>query len=182
MATEPLTDEILLLRIKEGDHNAFAILVTRHNIKFYNLAFRYMASREEAEDVVQMCFLKLWENPDIWQEEKGAKFTTWFYRIIVNTCLDKHKRHKTIDVNEEFEVADERDNQEISAAKNQEQKLLAGAIKSLPKRQKTALILCFYEELSQQEAADIMKVNIKALQSLVMRAKATLKDKLKNYA
>lgn len=181
MATESPKDEILLKRIKEGDSSAFATLVRRHNEKYYRLSYRYMANREEAEDITQMAFIKLWENPNIWNPGKGVKFTTWFYRIVVNLCLDKKKKHDAMPMPEEFEISDDSNNQEDSSAAKQEGRLLKQELALLPDRQKTAMILCFYEERSHDEAAEIMKVNVKALQSLIMRAKTTLKEKMKRY-
>lgn len=181
MAAESLTDEELLRQVQEGNSSAFAALVRRHNIKFYSLAYRYLQSREEAEDMIQSAFLKLWERPDMWQAEKGAQFTTWFYRVIVNMCLDKKKKRYDISMPENFEISDGRANQEKNSLKKEEQVAVKSQISLLPKRQKTALILCVYEELSHKEAAEVMKLSEKALQSLLMRAKTTLKKQMKKY-
>ena len=87
MARESPDDESLLARVGEGDGPAFAMLVRRHSDRYYRLAYRYTARREEAEDIVQAAFIKLWETPDIWDPRRGAKFTTWFYRVVVNLCF-----------------------------------------------------------------------------------------------
>lgn len=181
MTQLPPTDEQLLEQIKDSDRHAFAELVKRHSTKFYHLAYRYMNNKEDAEDMVQTAFLKLWERPDLWQEKKGAKFTTWFYRVIVNMCIDKTRRHHELPLMEDFEISDGRENQERRLTKKQEYLLVQQKIAGLPKRQKTALILCVYEELEQKEAAKIMKVSEQALQSLLARAKATLKEQVSKY-
>ena len=181
MATESPDDEILLNEIKKGNGSAFAVLVKRHSGKYYGLAYRYTASREEAEDIVQTAFVKLWENPYAWNPQKGAKFTTWFYRIMVNLCLDRRKKRKAFIISESFEARDENQNQERDVAGNEEKELLAKEIAALPSRQKAALILCFYENLSHENAARAMNVSVKALQSLLMRAKTTLKRKMQRY-
>lgn len=175
------TDEDLLSRIQEGDSLAFAELVKRHSTKFYALSYKYLLNREEAEDLVQSAFLKLWERPDMWRANSEAKFTTWFYRIVVNMCLDIKKKHTPLAMPENFEAVENGDSQEKLTLKNERQQVLQVNIASLPKRQRTALILCVYEELSHKEAAAIMKVGEKALQSLLSRAKATLKQKMKKY-
>lgn len=174
------SDEQLLIYIKEGDTSAFAELVKRHSQKFYHLAYRYTTSQEEAEDITQLAFLKLWENPYKWQPERGAKFLTWFYRVVVNLCLDKNKKKKSTQLADYHEIVDDRNNQEDSAIKNEQQKLLEIAISKLPNRQKTALILCFYEEVSNKEAAQIMKVSLQSLQSLLIRAKQSLKKSVQD--
>jgi len=181
MATELPDDEYLLLQIQEGNNTAFAALVKRHSAKYYNLAFRYMINRESAEDIVQTAFLKLFENPEIWNPTKRVKFTTWFYRIVVNLCLDNKKKYKTVQLPEIFEICDGRPHQEEKALMQEAQSLLAAEIASLPDRQKSALILCFYEDMSHKEAAEILAVSVEALQSLLMRAKETLKIKMKEY-
>ena len=92
-------DHELLARIQAGSRDAFAALVQRHTERFYRLAYRYVQNREEAEDIVQDAFLKLWEDPGRWQPERNSKFTTWFYRVVVNLCLDwqKKKRPSALD-------------------------------------------------------------------------------------
>jgi len=71
-------DNELLSLIQNGSSQAFSTLVERHTQRFYRLAYRYLQSREAAEDVVQDAFIKLWENPALWQPEKNSKFTTCF--------------------------------------------------------------------------------------------------------
>jgi RNA polymerase sigma-70 factor, ECF subfamily len=174
-------DQELLALIQDGSHQAFAELVERHTERFYRLAFRYVQNRETAEDLVQDAFLRLWENPAIWQPDRNSKFTTWFYRIMVNLCLDWQKKKRPIQLDEDMPLADERESADEAMIRMQEQRLLENEIAALPERQRTALNLCFDEGLSNQEAAEAMGVNLKALQSLIMRAKTTLKERMKAY-
>ena len=178
--TSPLDtneDTKLLAEISKGSHGAFAALVRKYSTRFYAVAYRFLGSRQDAEDIVQEAFLKLWERPDMWSPDRNIKFTTWFYRVITNACLDLRKRKSALPMAEDMEFADERSSQEELLGNYEAATLLEGAINALPARQQVALNLCFYEELSNQDAADIMGVNIKALQSLLMRAKSTLKGK-----
>jgi len=175
-------DEELLALIQHGSQEAFSVLVHRHTERFYRLAYRYLQSKETAEDVVQDAFVKLWEDPGRWQAERNNKFTTWFYRVVVNLCLDWQKKKKPLELgDQELSMADDRDLPDIAMIHAQEQKILEKEIAALPERQRTALNLCFDEGLSNQEAAEVMGLKLKALQSLVMRAKTTLKERLKNY-
>lgn len=115
----------------------------------------------------------------MWDPSRGAKFSTWFYRIVTNLAIDKMRRKKAIPVGDVIDVfSDTRDSQETELYEKEKQGALEGAIQSLPERQKTALNLCFYEGLSNREAADIMGVSVKALESLLVRAKGALKDEL----
>ncbi len=174
-------DHELLALIQDGNGQAFAMLVERHTERFYRLAYRYLQSKAAAEDVVQDAFLKLWENPALWQPERNSKFTTWFYRVVVNLCLDLRKRKGPVALDEEMPLIDDREPVDETMVKIQEQKALEREIAALPERQRMALNLCFDEGLSNQEAAAVMGVKLKALQSLVMRAKTTLKERMKAY-
>jgi RNA polymerase sigma-70 factor (ECF subfamily) len=171
-------DNELLSLIQNGNSQAFSTLVERHSQRFYRLAYRYLQSREAAEDVVQDAFIKLWQSPALWQPEKNSKFTTWFYRIVVNLCLDLRKRKTPGPLDDGMQLIDEREPMEEKMIRAQEQKMLEKEIAALPERQRMALNLCFDEGLSNQEAAEIMGINLKALQSLIMRAKTTLKTRL----
>jgi RNA polymerase sigma-70 factor (ECF subfamily) len=174
-------DQELLALIQEGSHQAFAELVQRHTERFYRLAYRYVQNRETAEDLVQDAFVRLWENPASWRPDRNSKFTTWFYRIVVNLCLDWQKKKRPMPLDEDMPLAYERESADEAMIRIQEQRLLEKEIAALPERQRMALNLCFDEGLSNQEAAEAMGVNLKALQSLIMRAKTTLKERMKVY-
>jgi RNA polymerase sigma-70 factor, ECF subfamily len=174
-------DQELLALIQDGSHSAFGVLVRRHTDRFYRLAYRYVQNKEAAEDVVQDAFLKLWEDPRKWQPDRNARFTTWFYRIVVNLCLDWQKKKRPEPLEDDVPLVDEKATLDAAAIQNEQQKLLEKEIAALPDRQRTALNLCFAEGLSNQEAAEVMGLNLKALQSLIMRAKATLKERIKPY-
>jgi RNA polymerase sigma-70 factor (ECF subfamily) len=174
-------DQELLALVQEGSQPAFDELVQRHTERFYRLAYRYVQNRETAEDLVQDAFVRLWENPASWRPDRNSRFTTWFYRIVVNLCLDWQKKKRPLPLDEEMPLIDERETADEAMIKVQEQRLLEKEIAALPERQRTALNLCFDEGLSNQEAAETMGVNLKALQSLIMRAKTTLKERMKAY-
>src|SRR5215470_6975047 len=174
-------DHELLTLIQDGNQHAFAELVRRHTERFYRLAYRYVQGKETAEDIVQDAFLKLWENPGTWQPQRNNKFTTWFYRVVVNLCLDWQMKKRPMELFDEIPLTDGQEAMDDAMIRAQEQRLLEKEIGALPERQRMALNLCFDEGLSNQEAAQIMGVNLKALQSLIMRAKTTLKDRMKAY-
>jgi RNA polymerase sigma-70 factor (ECF subfamily) len=174
-------DHELLALVQDGSRQAFAALAERYTERFYRLAYRFLQNRATAEDVVQEAFLKLWENPASWQPERGTKFTTWFYRIVVNLCLDLKKKKTAVALENAPELIDEREAADETLMRSEEQRILEKEIAALPERQRTALNLCFDEGLSNQEAAEVMGLKIKALQSLIMRAKTTLKERMKAY-
>jgi len=176
-----LDDESLICQVQEGSHEAFATLVDRHSNRFYRMAYRLVSSKDDAEDIVQEAFLKLWDRPNLWKPGKGGKFTTWFYRVVINLCFDHRKKKKLINLPEDIEFSDENSGPDVLYDVHQKQALLERFIHELPERQQLAVNLCFYEGLSNNEAAQIIGVKVKALQSLVMRAKTTLKYNVKQY-
>ena len=176
-----VNDEMLLLKIQEGDHEAFSTLVYRHTERFYRIAYRMLFNKDNAEDIVQEAFLKLWERPNMWDGNRQVKFTTWFYRIVTNLCLDHNRKKGTLPLTEVMEHADNRQGPEASLENAQHKALMDRLIGELPDRQQLALNLCFYEGLSNKEASEIVGVKLKALQSLLMRARTTLKEKVQQY-
>jgi len=99
----------------------------------------------------------------------------------VNLCLDWQKRKRPLQLNENMPLIDERETAEQAMLRREEQRILEQEIAALPERQRTALNLCFDAGVSNQDAADVMRINLKALQSLLMRAKTTLKERMKSY-
>jgi len=177
-AEQDTDDRQLMAAITLGDDAAFATLVRRHTARFYRLAYRFVANQQEAEDIVQDAFIRLWEKPANWNPDAGSAFTTWFHRVVINLSLDRQKKKKPLPLIDEAQLVDMRDTQEEIIIARQKQQRIEAELAALPERQRVALNLCFYEGLSNQEAADIMKLKLKALQSLLMRAKTTLKQNL----
>lgn len=173
------SDESLMERVKAGDHEAFSVLVMRHTSRFYVDAYRICKNEQDSEDVVQDAFLKIWRNPYVWKSDKGATFTTWFYRIVTNQAIDHYRKQKNTKGDEGLErIKDESASQEQLLSMSDEQKALEKAIAALPDRQRQALNLCFYSDFSNKEAAREMGVGLKALESLLMRAKKGIKEHL----
>lgn len=147
-----------------------------HSPKSYSIAFRLTNNKEQAEDIVQDCFLKLWIKPQKFDLSKNIKFSTWFYRVISNSAFDlKRKNSKSAKMPDELEVKDTAKKIEEVLDDASFQKILWTFINTLPERQQLALNLCFYEGFKNKEAAEIMEINTKALESLLMRAKTKLK-------
>lgn len=182
-AVESLKDEELMLRITEGDSAAFAAIVRRHTSRFYAVAYRVLMHKEDAEDVVQEAFCKLWNGKATWKADKGAKFTTWFYRIVTNQAVDqvaKKSRQRGAVLQDNLASGDP--DAEAIATGQEQGAAVKAALAELPERQRTALVLFFNEELSQKETADVMGITPKAVESLIGRAKQTLRERMQVYA
>lgn len=174
-----LKDEDLLFEISLGNKKAFAEITERHAKRFFRVAYRIVLNKEDAEEIVQEVFIKLWQKPEIWDPTKGAKFTTWFYKVITNQALNLVKSRKYSTDVEMLEIASSDESTEELMFRESRQKWLEKEVLKLPKSQQLALNLCFFQELSNQEAADVMNTSLKSVQSLIMRAKTTLRNQVK---
>jgi RNA polymerase sigma-70 factor (ECF subfamily) len=87
-------------------------------------------------------FSKLWEDPGKWQADQERKFTTWFYRVVVNLCLDWQKRKRPLAFNEEMPLIDERESADQTVLRRESERALEREITALPERQRTAINLC----------------------------------------
>ena len=175
-----LSDSDLIPLIAEGNHNAFAEIVNRHTDRFFALAFRTLQNKSDAEDVVQASFIKLWQKPQSWNSSK-SQFTTWFYRVVVNACHDHRRKYKReLDVDDTVvelavePVVSEQITLEEQQHEMWQRKCLEVAISKLPASQKDAINLVVYSALPQKQAAEIMNVSLKALESLLVRAKRSM--------
>ena len=166
-------DHELAARVGDGQHAAYSVLVYRHTDRYLALAERVMGSRAEAEDAVQDSFVKLWTHAAGFDPSK-AKFSTWFYRIVLNRCLDKKRVKKPVALPEGYDVVDDSDSPSESMEDKQSSKMIQVHLMELPDRQRTAITLCYFDELSNKEAAEILEVSVKALESLLIRGRRAL--------
>ena len=178
ISIEPSIDQTLLERISSRDEAAFAKLLDRHLDNVRALAWRVLASHSDVDDIAQEVFLKLWKNPQSYQPGK-AKFSTWLYRITLNACIDR-KRKPTAAPLETIEatMADDSPTPEGNAISQSRARRVADAIARLPDRQRHAIALSHFQELSNIEAAEIMDTSVEAVESLLGRARRTLKTYL----
>ncbi len=175
---EEVSDERLMERVLEQDRQAFSILVRRHAQRFYRTAWRMTGNSAEAEELVQEAFLKIWDRPQIWKPERQARFTTWFTRIVINQAIDRNRKNKFSDF-DFLSLADGRPGKENQMVMDEQQAFLEAAIQRLPARQKAALNLCYYEEMKNAEAARLLGIGVKALESLLVRARENLRQQLR---
>jgi RNA polymerase sigma-70 factor (ECF subfamily) len=132
-----------------------------------------LGARHEAEDLVQTAFLRVWQGAARW--EPRAKFSTWLYRVLHNLCMDRFRaRGEPIEPRAE-ELADESPGSEERMQGMQREARVRAALAALPARQRAALVLCYYEERSQAEAAALLGVTEGALESLLSRGRAAMK-------
>ncbi len=170
-------DEALLARSAAGDRQASALLINRHSPRVLSLGQRMLGSREDAEDVCQDVFIKMFRQAASWESGK-AKFTTWLHRVTLNACYDRLRRKRETAMDEPPEQPDDRPGPASQMLAAQRQARLKIAIDALPERQRAALLLSHYEELSNIETADILEISVEAVESLLGRARRSLRQAL----
>lgn len=180
-----MNDREPVTKIKNGNQNAFKQLFEEYQHLVFNISYRMSGNREEAEDITQDVFIKIFNS--VGKFRGDAKLSSWIYRIAVNTCLKRERRKKLENwISLEFLFQEKEQLQPVSleALPDQQieiaekEQIVQQAIQSLPERQKTALILHRYENLSYKQIAAIMEISLSAVESLLHRAKDNLTKKL----
>lgn len=170
-------DDALMLRVAARDAEAFRVLVDKHAGKAHRIAWRMLGDAVEAEDVAQEAMLKLWEQADRWQAG-SAGVGAWLNRVATNLCLDRLRRRRFASDEEVPERIDETPLADAQMDSEWMRRRAMGAVQSLPDRQRAAIVLTYYEECSNLAAAEILGLNIKAFESLLLRARQALKAAL----
>ncbi len=173
------SDEVLMMSVARGDHAAFALLVDRHLGRMVALATRVTGSAAEAEDVAQDAFSRVWVHAARWQPD-GAKFSTWLYRVTMNLAIDRTRRRQTLPLETAPEPVDPDRGGAGAVHDRQVSQAVRSVIDTLPETQRQALLLCWHEGLSNADAAAVMGVTVKAIESLLVRARRRLRDGLQD--
>jgi len=184
-------DIVLIERIKQGDRASFDVLVSLYQQKGLEIAYNIVGNLEDAKDVLQEAFVKVYLNIKGFQEK--AKFSTWFYRIVVNCSLDllrKKKRIKNVPIDS---IMDE-DGQEkrLDIADNHWEPLkismerelardLEENINKLPEKQRICFILKHQNGLNIEEISHILKCNPATVKVHLFRAVNNLRKKISKY-
>lgn len=170
-------DDELLELIAGGKECAFRELVERHVDRAYALALRILRNGADAEDVVQDTLLKIWSHRGTWQSGR-AKFTTWLYRVVTNRCLDMRRRPKAEGMDEAPEVVDAQPDALTTLQRHETSDLLVQEMERLPDQQRVALILSYYDDLSNAQIAEVMETTVQAVESLLKRGRQHLRRQL----
>ena len=174
---EPVDEAQLMARLAAGDRTALGTLVRRHQRRVLELAYRTTGDHALAEDIGQEAFLRVWRSAKRYRPT--AQFTTWLYRIVVNLCLDAFKRRKAVT----GDVPDTADNgaaREATAIDERERaSAVQHAVAGLPDRQRVAVALHRFSGLTVRATAEATGWSESAVESLLVRAYAALRQSLK---
>ena len=187
---EQYTDDALLIkRFQDGDHSAFDSLITKHQARAYQYAYRLARDSEEASDVVAEAFVRVYKALCNFKGESA--FTTWLYRILTNCYLDMRKKEKsrpstsleaalqTEDGELERQIEDPHRTPHEEAERNERERTIGAAVKRLPEYQRAMIMMYHVEMLSYEEIAQTLSLPIGTVKSRLNRARLSLRDLLK---
>ena len=182
------SDAQVMIEVAEGNLSAFRLIVDRYQRPLLNFISRYLGDRAAAEDVAQEVFLRVFKAAKDYRPE--AKFKTWLFTIATNLCLNEIRDNKSrptfADVENlpdaEYPVAAPDTFSPLEAVEKGElSTAVRKAIRNLPENQRIAILLRQYDEFSYSEISSIMGISISAVESLIQRARQSLKKSLSPY-
>lgn len=179
-----MTDTELIQQILSGNSKAFETLVKTYQDFVVRTAFAYLKNSNDANDIAQEVFVTVYENLHKFRGEANIK--TWICRITINKAINELRKNKIRSLfqhagslfADKANRAEDPENPHLSLHAKQQNEYIETALAQLPENQKTAFILHKFDELPQQEIAQIMGLSVPAVESLVHRAKVNLQKKL----
>jgi len=172
-ALNDISDDVLLVLYANGDRTAASALTLRLTPMVFSLASRVLNDPTEAEDVVQDAMLRLWKMAPDWRQGE-AKVSTWLYRVTSNLCTDRLRKRKGIGLEQIAEPEDERPPMDSRLQTEDRAVALRRALAELPDRQRQAVILRHFEGLANPDIAEVLRVSVAAVESLIARGKRNL--------
>ena len=178
----------LMHLVASGDTAALEELIERHQALIAGTVARMLGSNSDVEDIAQQVFIRVWKSAGRYVPR--AKFTTWLLKITRNLVfneLRRSKRHASIPIQtdpqgEELPLKDEGgQTPDASLLERELRTAIEQAITALPESQRMALVLRRYEELSYEEIAEVLDLSVPAVKSLLFRARAELRERLRGY-
>lgn len=181
-------DELQIIRkAQQGDSAAFEWIVNTYQTKVYNLALRMSGNEDDAFDLSQDAFIKAWKGLESFRFDSA--FSTWLFRLTSNVCLDflrSRKRRPTVsltvaddeDEETQYDIPDSAPSPEEAAIRSEDRAALAAAMNALDDASRQIITLRVIEDLSYEQIADILNINIGTVKSRLSRAREKLKNKL----
>jgi len=173
-------DEILVIKALEKDSNAFKQLIKRYQEKVFHTCLGFVNNEDDANDLTQEIFIKVFKN--LGKFQKKSKFSTWLYRISTNTAINHVRKTKNkhlfiqVDSEEVSNLIATSEKSDKELINKEEQERISRILNKLPTNQRKAFVLSQYQELSNKEISEIMEISVKAVESLIYRARTNLKN------
>ncbi len=178
------SDQVLVVRAREGDYDAFEELFGRYRTLVYRFAYQMTSRRDDAEDMVQEAFVRAYQNLHRYRDE--AKFTTWLLRIVANLCTDQARmatRRTNLEQREaagalEWMTLGNPDDPVNNLEQDRQKIALRKALSALPAHHRTMIVLRDLEEREYPEIAGILGCSVGGAKLRVLRARRALRDRL----
>ncbi len=181
-------DRILIKEALEGNQRAYDELIKKYRGSVYNLVYRMIENRQEAEDIVQETFIKAFNALITFNEEFA--FSTWLFKIATNNCIDTLRKRKlqtysldtpvqTKDGEVSRDFADERYSPEQSTISSESTSIILDSVESLPKKYQLVINMRHKEDRSYEEISELLEIPIGTVKARIFRAREILKRKLK---
>ncbi|MGE5520900.1 MAG: RNA polymerase sigma factor [Candidatus Dadabacteria bacterium] len=175
-----MQDFELIDSIVEGNQKDFELLIKKYDSNVFRVAIGLLHNKEDAEELTQDVFLKVYHSLSTFN--KKSAFTTWLYRLTINSALNslrkKKRKHLWTGLYEIFQISSPEQSALNKMINRSKDTMIRQAIDNLPYKQRLAFVLTKYEELPQREVAAIMELTEGAIEQLVLRAKNNLRKKL----
>lgn len=175
-ATTPDDDRELVARAQSGDMAAFEELVRRHQQGLFSYLYRMCRNSSDAEELAQAAMIRAWEK--LAGFRGASSFKTWLYRIGTNLFLNLRTRRKPTEELPETLAAPDAKRPEQAFQQKVREDAVRGALVELPADQRAALVLLVYEDMSYKEIAETMGKTVRAVDSLLFRAKTNVRKVL----
>ena len=186
---QELRDEELVALSQQGRRECFEVLVRRYMEKAFHIAFNFTRDTETAKDLSQDAFLRAYSN--IKHFDGRSSFYTWFYRIVVNLCLDHARRHRKVawesldqmagESGEQTQFADSAGAPDDYAVAGETQRRVDQTLETMPKKQRTAFLLRNHQGLSIADVAKVMKTTEGTVRVYLHRAVSALRQSLLEF-
>lgn len=173
------SDEQLLRQVAAGNTHALGQIAERYQQMVLSVAFRYARNWADAEDIAQETFLRVYNAAGRYRGH--SEFKTWLFRIVVNLCMDHHRKSRPIVSLESVTATAAADASPDPLEAGELSAQVQQAVSELPERQKIALILHRYENLSHIQISEATGWSQSSVESLLVRAYGTLREKLAKF-
>ncbi|MBK6937322.1 MAG: RNA polymerase sigma factor [Chitinophagaceae bacterium] len=175
-----MQDVELIQSILDGNQRDYELLVKKYQTNVFRTAIGMLHNKEDAEEITQDVFIKVFHSLSSFSGKSA--FSTWLYRIAINTSISYLRKKKRkgvwIELTDFFHIQSKEKHTELVLTEKNDKILIQQAIDSLSDKQKLAFILTKHEELPQRQVAEIMEISEGAVEQLVVRAKTNLRKKL----
>lgn len=185
-----MTDHEIILKILEGEKELFRYIVERYQQLVFRTCMGFLHNREDADDLTQEIFIRAYQS--LGKFRGDSSFSTWMYRIAVNASLNRVRKSSRNSLFRRLEsvfnsekkadrFVEEAESPEAMVIRQEQKDRVTRAIDILPEKQRIAIVLSHYDDLSQKEIAEIMHTTEGAVEALLHRGKANLRKNLASF-